>query len=272
MKAFALMGFLAMNMALATGCASQGGAPSVPVSEAEAIHVSGEGKAFGRPDRLRLHLGVEAKAETLEAAMKDTTTRMTSLRAALIKLGVAETDMKTGQFSFSQVREPITLMVPSSTPKESPVSEPSERKASSSSAAPDTKMHPEERWVERYVVTNTLEVTYSELERAGELVTEAVAAGANNSWGLHFEIADPKPLEDKARQEALLDAKKRAKQIAEGAGIKVGRVLSITDGSGGDSGPVYGRMDKMVSMEAMPIEGGQTEVRMNVHVVYAIER
>lgn len=274
MKAFASIGFLAMIMALGTGCASHGRGSSVPVSEAEAIHVSGEGKAFGRPDRLRLHLGVEAKAETLEAAMKETTIRMTSLRAALLKLGVAEIDMKTGQFSFSQVREPITMMVPMPASKQAPASEPSPgtQKEMSGEAASDQKMHAEERWVERYVVTNTLEVCYSELERAGELVTEAVAAGANNSWGLQFEVADPKPLEEKARKEALLDAKKRAKQVAAGAGIKVGRVLSVTDGSSGDTGPVYGPMNKMAAMEAMPIESGQTEVRMNVRVVYAIER
>lgn len=273
MRAFAWISFLAMNIALGTGCAHHGPAPSVPVSEAEAIYVSGEGKAAGRPDRLRLHLGVEAKAETLDEAMKESTTRMTSLRAALIKLGVTETDMKTGQFSFSQVREPVTVMVPMPTTKEASSSEPAPRtKVMSTEAASDPKMHSEERWVERYVVTNTLEVCYSDLERAGELVTQAVAAGANNSWGLSFEIADPKPLEEKARQEALLDAKKRAKQIAAVAGIKVGRVLSVSDGSVGESGPVYGPMNKMAAMEAMPIESGQTEIRRSVSVVYAIER
>lgn len=277
MRSLAWISLVSVSLALSTGCAAGSGGRSaaVGVSEAEAIHVSGEGEATARPDRMRLNLGVEAKAETLEVAMKDNVARMTTLRDALLKLGVKEEDLKTGQFSIAQVREPITVTVASpevqTTKAPAPQAGTKRGKMVPTDIALPQPMHTEERWIERYVVNNTLEVTYSELERAGELITAAVSAGANNSWGLEFEVKDKKPLEKTAREAALKDARERAEQIAKSMGVTLGRVLSVTDGASGESGPVYGPMMKMAAMEAMPIMSGQSELRMQVRVVYAIE-
>ena len=268
------------GLAFATGCHGQCGSRSaVGVSDSEAIVVSGDGEALGRPDRVRLNLGVEAKAETLDAAMKDATARVTKLREALLKLGVTETDLKTGQFSIQQVREPVIYTVTDAAPAAPAAPATPAGKAgkplptSAPAVAPAPITRTEERWIERYVVTNMLEVVYPDLTRAGDLITAAVNAGANNSWGLQFEVADPKPLEGKAREVALADAKKRAEQIAAATGVKLGRVLSVTDGSSdGGGGPVPMYFAKAQAMDAsMPIEGGQTKVRLNVRVVYAIE-
>jgi uncharacterized protein YggE len=269
-------GLIGASFLLSTGCAGGGTSrgAAVPVSEAEAIFVTGEGSASASPDRLRLNLGVEAKAETLDAALRDNSARMTALRDALIKLGVTKQDLKTGQFSISQVREPVVISVASPPVPNSKAQEASpQMKVGVAPASSETQvMHHEERWIERYVVSNTLEVCYSELARAGELITAAVAAGANNSWGLTFEVTDEKPLEKKAREAALVDAQERALQIAKTTGVKLGRVLSVTDGSGGDVVPSYGPMMKMAAMDSMPIEGGQTELRLSVRVAYSIER
>lgn len=251
------MSLVCLTWMASTGCAggAGGAGASVPVSEAEAIFVSGEGKAFGRPDRVRLNLGVEAKADTVEAALADNNTRMTQLRDTLTKLGVTAEDMKTGQFSISQVREQLVVV-----------------QASPSKEGGAVSHHPEEQWVDRFVVNNTLEVCYSNLEKVGELITAGVKAGANNSWGITFEVKDPKPLEKQAREAALLDAHERAKQIAKTTGVELGRVLSVTDGSGAQERGPYGGMSKAASMVSVPIEGGMNEVRMNVGVVYAISR
>lgn len=264
------IGLFCSGLALATvGCASHHHAPRAAVSDSEAIFVVGEGEALGKPDRVRLNLGVEARAETLDAAMKDATARMKGLREALLKLGVAEKDMKTGQFSISQTREPVTITYPT---------EPVPATKASPAGAPVSVASPprvEERWVERYVVMNTLEVVYPDLTRAGDLIAAAVAGGANNSWGLGFEVSDPKPLQAEARSQALADAKKRAEQIAQATGVKLGRVLSVSEGGtsgGGPIPPMYAKAERMMAMDAsVPIEAGEAKVQASVQVVYAIE-
>lgn len=257
----ACVGFLALS-----GCHAGHQRHAVSVSDSEAIFVTGEGEITAKPDRMRLNLGVEARAEKLEEAMADNVKRMTSLREALLRLGVAEKDLKTGQFSVSQVREPISIRT-----TETP-SAPSGELATSSRV--------EERWVERYLVSNTLEVIYPDLTRAGDLISAAVQAGANNSWGLQFEVTDPEPLQDQAREAAIANARKRAEQIAQAAGVKVGRVLSINEGNSSGVQPYINptrgmRLESAAfaadSSAAMPIEAGETKVRQFVQVAFAIE-
>lgn len=279
MRSIALVSSMCAALALLSGCHAGHGRHPVAVSDAEAIFVVGQGEASATPDRMRLQLGVEAKAETLEAAMADGTRRMTALREALYKLGVAKTDLKTGQFSISQVRDQVMVSVPSA-PVASPTSSgsqtarpPGKQEKASAQPVEPAPMHSEERWVERYLVSNTLEVVYPDLTRAGELITAAVAAGANNSWGLSFELKDTKPLESRARAAALEDAQARAQEMAKATGVRLGRVLSVSDAGGYGGGPVPPMpMFKAAQMEAMPIEEGQTTQHASVQVVYAIER
>ena len=281
MRTIALISVMCASLALASGCAHGHGGAHVAVSDTEAISVSGEGDAKGAPDRLRLQLGVEAKAESLDAAMADCQARSTALREALLKRGVAEKDIKTGHFSIAQIREPVmvTYTDPAPIPAPGPKATPSKPGASGkptatvATAPASLPTRVEERWVDRYLVSNMLDISYPDLSRAGELISSAVAAGANSSWGLSFELSDPKPLLAQAREAALTDAKAKAEQIAKATGVKLGRVLSVSDGGdSGGGGPVP--MYKMAAMadSAMPIDGGETRVRSNVQVVYAIER
>jgi len=275
MRSIALVSVMCAGLAFSTGCHPGHMHRRVPVSENEAIFVSGEGEAKSPPDRMRLQLGVEAKAETLDAAIADSNKRSHALREALLKLGVAEKDMKTGQFSIQQIREPVVISYAESPPAAAPASSPAKGKPAVTTApAPMPITRTEERWVERYQVSNTLDVTYPDLSRAGELISAAVAAGANNSWGLSFEITDPKPLQNQAREAALVDAKARAEQIAKATGVKLGRVLSVSDGGNGGGGPTPPMpMYKMTAMDSsVPIEGGETKISAAVQVVYAIER
>ena len=276
MRSIALVSSMCAALASSIACHPAHSRHPVAVSDAEAVFVVGHGEAAATPDRMRLQLGVEAKAETLEAAMSDSTRRMSTLREALFKLGVAKSDLKTGQFSISQVREPVMVQVasaPPAVPAAQPSRPPGKPEKIVGQQGESIPMHAEERWVERYLVTNTLEVVYPDLTRAGELISAAVAAGANNSWGLNFELKDSKPLEARARAAAIEDARARAQEMAKATGVRLGRVLSVSDAGGYGGGPVPPMpMFKAAQMEAMPIEEGQTTQHASVQVVYAIER
>lgn len=230
-----------------------------------ALSVSGEGEVHARPDLVHLTLGVEVKNENLDAALADATKRVNALRDALLKLGVREADMKTGQLSIGTFREPVTVHVAQPAPAP-------EKSSGKMAPVAEPVVVAEERWIERYVVSTNFDVKFAKIERTGELVKAAVAAGANQSWGINFELSDPKPLTEEARALAVKDARRRAEQLAEAAGVKLGRVLSVSEGSEAPGPMPMMRMAK-ASMESdsMAIEGGETIVRSNVTLVYAIE-
>lgn len=58
----------------------------------------------------------------------------------------------------------------------------------------------------------------------------------------NFKVTDPTAARDEAYKQAMDDARKRAQRLADLAGVKLGRILSVTDGgqaSGGVQYPVY---------------------------------
>lgn len=229
------------------------------------LAVSGEGEVHARPDLVHLTLGVEVKNENLDLALADATKRVNALRDALLRLGVREADMKTGQLSIGTFREPVTVHVTHAAPAP-------ERSAGKAAPAVEPTVVAEERWVERYVVSTNFDVKFSKIERTGELVKAAVAAGANQSWGIAFELADPKPLTDEARALAVKDARRRAEQLAEASGVKLGRVLSVNEGAEVPGPmPMYRMAAKAMESDSIAVQGGETIVRANVSIVYAIE-
>jgi uncharacterized protein YggE len=91
--------------------------------------------------------------------------------------------------------------------------------------------------------------------------------------GINFTIEEATALKDEAREEAMEDAKAKAERLAELAGVKLGKPISISEYS--SAPPVsYGRAP-MALDEAeevvTPIEAGELEVALSVEVVYAIE-
>lgn len=253
----------------AVACGGSTHAGQVPVSESQSLFVTGEGSVEAPSDRLRLSLGVGAKAVDLNAAVKDATERVNALHAALLKSGISEKSIQTGQFSIHQIREQGPA------PKSAVRAEGQKMEAAVvEESRPMPPVQPAEEWHDMYQVSSNFNVVLDDVSKAGEVIQAAVAAGADQSWGMNFELKDPQIHEDAAREKAIADARRRAELMAKAAGVKVGRVLSISDvsGGGGGGGPSpYAAMADMRSAK-MTVAAGETEVTSTVHVVFAIER
>jgi uncharacterized protein YggE len=119
-----------------------------------------------------------------------------------------------------------------------------------------------------YKASNNVEVTIRNLDQAGKIISVATSAGADQVFGIRFEIEDPAPLLAKARQEAVIDARNRAERLAQLAGVKLGSPVSISeqDGAGPSPMPVFAMRRK----EAAPIERGELEVTTSVQIVFAL--
>lgn len=233
---------LAASAVLLTACAT-GQARTVGSStddSSSGINVTGQGRVTGTPDTLTITLGVSVLRDTVGQATGDAGTRADAVIAALKAGGVAEADIQTANYSI----------------------------------------YPEYEYSERgqrllgYRVSNQLLVKVRDLDRAGEVIDAATAAGGDDAvvHGLSFSIEDNQALLEAARTAAWNDAEAKARQLARLAGVVLGRAVSITETIQFDSRPIFFEEFSRASFDAAatPIEPGQSEVAVVIQVTFAL--
>ncbi|HKP63846.1 MAG TPA: SIMPL domain-containing protein [Polyangiales bacterium] len=220
------------------------------------IGATGTGKATAAPDIARTSIGVEVRGADVQAAVADATARMTAVTGAIKALGIADKDLRTHSFSVGFEQEP-------SPPPPQPM--PQQRGAATATAEP-APAGPRGY----YRVSNTLEVTIRDLGSVGKVLQAATAAGANNIWGINFELENTEPLKVQARAQAVERAKQSATELAQLSGVKLGKLLAINegDGQGQPGGPVY--MSMRAANADVPIERGEIAVSYSVRVLYDV--
>jgi uncharacterized protein YggE len=209
----------------------------------DTITVTGFGVAYGSPDIARVGLGVEAANEDVLTAVDEANARMNTVNQALQDAGVAAEDIRTENYSIYQ-----------------------ERFYGPEGPSPDMPA--------TYRVTNTVAVTVRNTDRVGELLSAAVAAGANVVNYVQFDIAEPDVLEAEARDLAVADARNRADQLADTLGLTVGRVVSVVENAGYYPGPMGlggGGGGPEFAASAPPISQGMLSVSISVSITYALE-
>ncbi len=220
--------------------------------------MSGHGEAQGAPDIARITLGVEARAQHAAEATEQANQQMAAVVAAVHQSGVAAADVRTQNFSinFEQQPEPYP-----------PV--PGPERAEKAEAG---KGAPAESPRGFYRVSNTVLMTVRDLGKLGAVLGAATRAGANNVWGIEFEIEDPSQLEAAARREAVAEARARAEQLAALAGVKLGRLVSLAElGAGTPMARGGLGFDMKAAQSDVPVQGGQLTVSQDVQLVFSIE-
>jgi uncharacterized protein YggE len=108
------------------------------------------------------------------------------------------------------------------------------------------------------------------LNSVGRVLQAATSAGANNVWGVNFEIENTDMLKVQARAQAVERAQQAATELAQLARVKLGKVVSISEGeSGGGGGPM--QMSMRAANEAVPIERGEITVGYGVRMLYDVK-
>ena len=121
-----------------------------------------------------------------------------------------------------------------------------------------------------YSVSHTISVKVRDFAKAGEILKGVVGAGANTVSGLSFTIDDRAALEQEARTKAIADAAQKAQAVANAAGFRLGRLLSIEESLSPWPMPYYdfgrgGGGDVATEAKIAPnIEPGSQEVTIQV--------
>jgi uncharacterized protein YggE len=245
---------------IAVGCVGCAHGRVISVAQSDrGISVMGVGKASAPPDIARTSIGVEVRSPDVQQATNDATARMNAVTQAIKQLGIADKDLRTHSFSigFEQEQNPPT-----------PVPAAPTRGAASTAAAPAPEQPATPRGY--YRVSNMLEVTIRDLNAVGRVLQAATSAGANNVWGINFEIENTDTLKVQARAQAVQRAQQAAAELAQLAGVKLGKVISVNEGdSDGGGGPVL--MSMRSANADVPIERGEITVSYGVRVLYDVK-
>ncbi len=204
------------------------------------IAISGSGEVTAAPDMASVTVGVVEQADTAGAALAANNTKMGALLTALKDAGIADKDVQTSNFSvnpryeFDQQKQTQKMI--------------------------------------GYEVSNQVTVRVRKLDQLGALLDTLVKAGSNQMYGISFSIADTAKLEDEARKRAYADAKHKADVYAAAAGVKVGKVLSLSESSGyRPPMPVFARKMAADAAPAVPVAAGEASVSASVDVVWEVQ-
>ena len=208
----------------------------------EGIWVTGKGELSVVPDIATLRLGIQAQKASVSEAQAEATEAMNKVMAALKDNGVAEKDIQTQYFSIRQ----------------------------------RTKWDDEKNQeiVIGYQVTNMVTAKIRDIDKVGTIIDAAAKAGGDlvRVDGVSFSVEDPSAYHEELRGKAMADAEAKAEQLAEFAGITLGKATYISEGI---QAPIPMWMDYMQGGMAAketptPISPGETKISLTVQVAYAI--
>jgi len=120
-----------------------------------------------------------------------------------------------------------------------------------------------------YQVSNEVSVRLEDIAKLGSLLDTLVGAGANQMNGIRFDISDPAPLLEKARAQAIADARVQAETYAKAASVMLGPILSISQ-AGGEMRPLRMAAPMVFAAKAVPVAAGEESVSADVTVVWEI--
>ncbi len=236
MKAFYLTALSALTLAACQPATTYVTSGEVPMAK---IQVTATGKANMAPDMATVSAGVVTQGKTAREAMFGNATKMTRAFEELEAAGIEKKHITTSQLSL----QPRYNYQNRQAPK-----------------------------IEGYEARNTVSAKTYDLDNVGAMLDALVKAGVNNINGVQFSIKDSKAAKEKAREDAIREARAKAEAMASAAGVKLGKLKSLSE-SGGNFRPqsvAYAARSMDIAQASTPVSAGEQEISVTVNMSYDI--
>jgi uncharacterized protein len=199
------------------------------------VTVVGSGHVQGVPDTLTADVGIEFTAPDVTTAMNQTNDRQQAVINALVGAGVDRKDISTTEVGLQPQYD-------------------------SSGGT-----------VTGYRASNSIQVKIHPASSASHVLAVIVGTGgdATRINSVSYSIADDSQLVKDARARAFQDAKDRAEQYAQLSGLTLGKVISISEVSGGTAPPTALPAPRAAPSN-VPLEPGQQTVSFSVTAVWEL--
>ena len=226
----------------AAPASAQSAAPVPILPDATVLDIVAAGEVLRVPDIAMVRAGVVTQAVTAAAALSENATRMERIVAALRTAGITPRDIMTAnvalapQYRYGENQPPV---------------------------------------ITGYQATNTVSVKFRDVAKSGSVLDKLVNAGANQIDGPQMSVDKPDAALDAARADAVRRAKARAMLYAEAAGLRVDRIVSISE-AGEDRGtvprpPVMYARAEMASDAQTTVLPGETAITATVAVRFLLK-
>jgi uncharacterized protein YggE len=235
-----------LTLAAALGAAAPGIGPVAAIAqeapaEGTYLSISADGVVVSTPDVASVSAGVMTRAATAREALAANSKEMSKIMAALRKAGVAERDIQTSNIMVNPEY-----------------------------AYPEN----EAAKLTGYVATNDVIVTVRDLKRLGPAIDAVAAAGANQINSVGFSLSNQDAVMAEARAKAMKEARDRAELYAKAAGMKVTKILSISEGQPFSPVPtppvLMARAEADMAAPPAPVSPGELSTMANVVVAFEL--
>jgi uncharacterized protein YggE len=197
------------------------------------VITSGDAIVSRKPDLALVSAAVESKQSTASAAQQDLANKATKLIARAKGLGIADKDVNTSGYFVG----PNYLSNGS---------------------------------IDGYRAFEQLFLKWHSVDTVGKTLDALVQEGGATQISVSFTLADPKAAQAEARTLAIADARTRAQAMANAAGVKLGKVLRVSDLTvSGYPSANYDLKGAAPASTQVPV--GQLDVQISVEVDFAID-
>jgi uncharacterized protein YggE len=204
------------------------------------LDISATGEVTRVPDIAIISAGVVSRSATATGALQDAADRMQRVLAALKRAGVEDRDVQTSNIS----------------------------------------LNPEYRYVENkppqltgYTASNQLTIRFRDIRNSGKILDALVSQGANQISGPNLTIDKPEAALDEARARAVAAGRARAELYARSLGMRIVRVVSVSEGGGYASPPPPMPMPVMEMARAADtkIVPGEQKLQVTLAITFELQ-
>ncbi len=169
------------------------------------LAVVGEGKVDVVPDTAQVNVGIiVSNASSVENAQSQINQTNNAIVSAMKNLGISDEDISTSNYSIN----------------------------------PDYNYDSGTNEITGYSGNASLLIKVKNLDVLPQVIEQATANGANQILGTSFVIDKPEEYREQARNAAIENAQKQAKELADRLNIRLGKVTNIVESSGGALPPM----------------------------------
>ena len=203
------------------------------------LDISATGEVTRVPDVAIISAGVVTRSTTATGALSEAADRMARVLAALKRAGVEDRDVQTSNVS----------------------------------------LNPEYRYQQDqapqlvgYTASNQVTIRFRDIRNSGKILDALVGEGANQINGPNLTIDKPEAALDEARAKAVATARARAELYAHSLGLRVARVVAVSE-SGGYAvpPPAPPMVIQSLARADTKIEPGEQKLQVTLAVTFELQ-
>ena len=203
------------------------------------LDIAATGEVTRVPDVAIISAGVVTHSTTATAAIQDNADRMERVRAALKHANIADKDIQTSSISLNPEYRYENNQPPQLT---------------------------------GYTATNQVSIRFRDIRNSGRILDALVSQGANQINGPNLTIDQPEGALDEARAKAAAVGRARAELYARALGMRVVRLLSVSESGGYSSPPPMPMVMRAQADSAQSkIDPGEQQLQVSLAMTFELQ-